>query len=86
MINKLPRNILVEDIIRDAPLQQERQLPTLIAQLLHKRPLPLAVVGIINKLVIDLILSVRSCVFSCCEMTITVGSLTLVYIWISMDN
>ena len=56
MINKLPRSIpVVEDIIRDSQLQQERQLLTLIAQILHKLPLTL-LVGIICKLIRNLII------------------------------
>ena len=56
MINKLClKTPIVEDIIRDAPLQQERQLLTLIAQILHKLRLSL-LVGIISKLIRNFIM------------------------------
>ena len=69
MINKLHRNILVEDIIRDAQLQQGSQLHTLTTQIFNKLPLILVVVGIINKLIWNFIiimllaLSLRICLF-----------------------
>ena len=48
MIIKLSLNIpVVEDIIRDAPLQQGSQLLTPITQILHNLPLTL-LVGIIH--------------------------------------